>query len=728
MRTRHYPPILLIALGLLFSINLHAAVTVGLTTKTSTTSKDAATGETYTGAEKLTVTRSKGSATSEYLNGDKGMNYGSATNNYSVMCYKNGTSYSSFQTEQYIGYSVTVAEGYTFSISSLEALMYASANITYKVAIEDVNGNELYSATTTPSNYKSQTNGFGITNTSLASNADLQNLKGTFYVKAYFCCSSTGKYLCFPKLQLTGDVVVAAAKSQWDKPTFAQGDYNGESLTYPVTISSEEGTTITYAVGTGAEQTTTTNSVTIDVAPLTSIKATASGEGYDVSEQATFTTAATPAVATPTLTIGSYDYINGGYPVTPSCATDGATLTYTVSGAEPMECESGKPLYAVNTTVSVTAAKKGYVSATSEEVTLYIAPTDDYSIPFQVKTDTYDKDKDHEYISYTIPGTYIAGINNADSKNNLKFRSNKASLTMVNGSTIANAIEIKVNEGYVIDKLYLKDFKANRDGIITISHVYVDGVEKTFAEMGRTDESITMNASGGAYTTAKAFSNLNATRSIIIELTNGTYGSGSPVDQFRAAIQTEYHSATLTLGQNGYSTFAADYDYTFTGAQAYKAAYDDATSTVSLTEITGTVPANEGIIFKGTEGETVTITKSVLPGEELTGNSLTGVTASTEAFLPGTNYVLASNGTATAFVKMATDKQVADMIGKAYLNIPSSGATPVAFYINATPTGVTAVEKAEENIDAPAYNIVGQRVASSAKGLVIIGGRKFINK
>lgn len=713
MRTKHYPPILLIALGLLFSINLHAANDVTVTWDSFLSSAPAST---------ATVTPEIAIITTEAASNTTEQNGG-----YTVDNVKYARFYAKVAADAgYVQCSFKVADNYVFVPSSLNiAAAGSGTTVTLKVQIS-TDGTSWTEVTSDALNRYDSSNTGPWSEISKSLTIGKCSMVYIRLIPTIAAASNT-KYLLVKSISISG-TWSENAKTQWNKPTFAQGDYNGESLTYPVTISSEEGTTITYAVGTGAEQTTTTNSVTIDVAPLTSIKATVSGEGYAVSEQATFTTAATPAVATPTLTIGSYDYINGGYPVTPSCATDGATLTYTVSGAEPVECESGKPLYAVNTAVSVTAAKKGYVSATSEEVTLNIVPTDDYSIPFQGKTDTYDKNKDHKYISYTIPGTYIAGINNADSKNNLKFRSNKASLTMVNGSTIANAIEIKVNEGYVIDKLYLKDFKANRDGIITISHVYVDGVEKTFAEMGRTDESITMNASVGAYTTAKAFSNLNATRSIIIELTNGTYGSGSPVDQFRAAIQTEYHSATLTLGQNGYSTFAADYDYTFTGAQAYKAAYDDATSTVSLTEITGTVPANEGIIFKGTEGETVTITKSVLPGEELTGNSLTGVTASTEAFLPGTNYVLASNGTATAFVKMATGKQVADMIGKAYLNIPSSGATPAVFYINATPTGVTAVEKAEENIDAPAYNIAGQRVASSAKGLVIIGGRKFINK
>lgn len=43
-------------------------------------------------------------------------------------------------------------------------------------------------------------------------------------------------------------------------------------------------------------------------------------------------------------------------------------------------------------------------------------------------------------------------------------------------------------------------------------------------------------------------------------------------------------------------------------------------------------------------------------------------------------------------------------------------------------TGIENVENVEVDVNAPAYNIAGQRVNESAKGIIIKGGKKFINK
>ncbi len=49
--------------------------------------------------------------------------------------------------------------------------------------------------------------------------------------------------------------------------------------------------------------------------------------------------------------------------------------------------------------------------------------------------------------------------------------------------------------------------------------------------------------------------------------------------------------------------------------------------------------------------------------------------------------------------------------------------------INATPTGIDTVKADTKfNADAPAYNMAGQRVNSSFKGMVIKDGKKFMNK
>lgn len=44
------------------------------------------------------------------------------------------------------------------------------------------------------------------------------------------------------------------------------------------------------------------------------------------------------------------------------------------------------------------------------------------------------------------------------------------------------------------------------------------------------------------------------------------------------------------------------------------------------------------------------------------------------------------------------------------------------------PTGISNVSVSKAAVDAPAYNIAGQRVAKNAKGLIICNGKKYLNK
>lgn len=706
MRTIFTPPYLLLAIGLLFSINLKAADNVTITWDKFLSSSPASSA-TVTGTTDDIVIIDKTTYTTD-INGTKNID---------------GIGYARYyaKTAEHAGYvqcALHLAENNFFTPLSIR-VNALGAGTTVRLIIQISNdGNSWQDVTsanlaTDDSGTWTNQNITGITNTS------------KFYIRLIPIGGyDTGKYLIIKSITISGNVD-KTDKTNWNKPAISAGTFDTVSEKYPVTITSEEGTTIKYTVGTGEEQQSESNSVTINVGASTSVTAVATGDGYVDSQTATYTTP-TPSVATPTLKIGSYDYIKKGYAVTPSCTTAGVTLSYQIGSAAAVTCE-GTTFYApAGSAVTVIASKAGY-TATSASVTLNVAPDDENSCPFQVTNDDYEKNQDHTYISYTIPGTYIAGT---DGETGLKFRSNRSSVTKVGGNTIATAFEITVNEGYVIDKVNLKKFISNRNGIITIDHVYVDGVEKTFAEMGREDESVTMNTSSGSKTELESFDNLNARSSIIFALTNGTYGTGKTVDQFRAVIQPEYHKV-ITVGKNGYSTFAADYNYTFTGAQAYKAAYNSKNPTVvTLADITGVVPAGTGVIFKGTEGDEVTITKSATPAEAISDNALTGVTVNTTAFSAGTNYVLASKGETTAFVKMADGKQVKDMIGKAYLNIPEKGevSTPTSLRIVADPTSVNVIEVAEKTEAAPIYNVAGQRVNSNMKGMLITGGKKYINK
>lgn len=98
----------------------------------------------------------------------------------------------------------------------------------------------------------------------------------------------------------------------------------------------------------------------------------------------------------------------------------------------------------------------------------------------------------------------------------------------------------------------------------------------------------------------------------------------------------------ITLGASGYSTYATNFKYKVSGATVYKATVNGAKTAVTLTEVTDAViPANEGVILKGEEGEKVAIAESSSAASDFTGNELVGVLTPTLA--QANWYVLATN-------------------------------------------------------------------------------------
>lgn len=134
-------------------------------------------------------------------------------------------------------------------------------------------------------------------------------------------------------------------------------------------------------------------------------------------------------------------------------------------------------------------------------------------------------------------------------------------------------------------------------------------------------------------------------------------------------------SHTLTLGQNGYSTFAGEHNFTVSGAgTAYVADYDAINSKVVLTAIhpDAVIEQGAGIVLRGAQaGDEVTITFTDEVAD-IDNTGLEGVISSTTS-IADNPYVIASNGTQTAFVKAGAYGTVAALMHKAYLNGTTNG-------------------------------------------------------
>ena len=177
---------------------------------------------------------------------------------------------------------------------------------------------------------------------------------------------------------------------------------------------------------------------------------------------------------------------------------------------------------------------------------------------------------------------------------------------------------------------------------------------------------------------------------------------------------------TPTIGKNGYSTYCSDYAFTVSGATAYKATCDG--ETVTLEEISGAIPAGEGVILRGTEGATATLLYAA-SAPAVANNALKGVNSETTAFAEGDNYVLASNGTQTAFVNMAAGKAVADMMNKAYLNLPAGSAVKSVLFIDEdNTTAVAGVAEAKAEVKAVKLMTKDGLLIKTANGIVNAAG------
>ena len=168
------------------------------------------------------------------------------------------------------------------------------------------------------------------------------------------------------------------------------------------------------------------------------------------------------------------------------------------------------------------------------------------------------------------------------------------------------------------------------------------------------------------------------------------------------------------------------------GVTAYYAKTVNST-TVSLKKIENGIPANQGVVVKGSEGIYEFVSTSTV--DEITSNLFDGVT-SDKAFDDSEIYVLAGS-----------DNEKAKPIFKLYDSGSSSGVTLSAYksYLLASnvsglartlqfgfdddeTTGISDVRINTENGTTQYYDLSGRRVTQPTKGLYIVNGKKVIIK
>ena len=208
-------------------------------------------------------------------------------------------------------------------------------------------------------------------------------------------------------------------------------------------------------------------------------------------------------------------------------------------------------------------------------------------------------------------------------------------------------------------------------------------------------------------------------------VSSGGYVSSYKGDQFAAWNLVEVSSVKLTVGETGYATAYFPFAVTIpAGVTAYTVAAA-ADGVATLSKLSGTIPANTGVVLSGTANTPCTfeIAADVAAVE---GNMLEGMTIATEVHAGTKAYILANGSKGVGFYLLSQDDRTI-AANKAYL-IVDDAAEPSAVFSLKLDGGLTGIEGVENVAGkAPAYDLQGRRLPQvPTKGLYIQNGKKVI--
>lgn len=442
-------------------------------------------------------------------------------------------------------------------------------------------------------------------------------------------------------------------------------------------------------------------------------------------DDVTLTLATAPAVATPTFSVAEGSYLEAQN-VELTCATDGATIYYTLDGSTPTtESTQYTSAIAVSTTTTIKAiaVKDGessnVASATYTFPTVYaniaalIAanPTEAYlrltdaQVYYVNGKYMYIGDATASLCFYNTNLTYTAGqrLNGTALVTYTVFKNlpevtavSDNQLVATNGEPTSVVMDVAdVDASKASTLVEITGTISNPDGNKT---AYIDGLK------------IYDNFSLGLV------SGLNAGDNVVIKGIVIVYNEDIEVAPIDLAVVAG--TETVTIGSAGYKTFVSSKAVSFnaTGVKAYTAKYTD--GYVALTEV-NTIPANTPVILEAAAGEYEI--NEVAEAEAVENNELK-VSDGTAAV--GENiYVLADGNNGVGFYRWIGASSLS--AGKVYMEIAAeAGVREFVGFGNAT-----AIESVlERNADKAIYSLAGQRVNKAQKGIFIVNGKKVVIK
>lgn len=281
----------------------------------------------------------------------------------------------------------------------------------------------------------------------------------------------------------------------------------------------------------------------------------------------------------------------------------------------------------------------------------------------------------------------------------------------------------ETTEELPLDVVSLEELKNNYDKYESC-RVKVLGVTISKEFTDRTGE---ISQNGAAIDLRAGDAQITVTRNDIADIIGfpGVYDFAKQLDVWEQSAISPITVETLTPAASGYATYAADYavNYSEQGLTAYTVKVAADNSKVSATPFTGVVPAGKAVLVKGTAGQKYTLTPATTTADETFDTDLLASDGTVTA--DGAQHFAFGTKNGVSGFKLVKSGVVIP-VKKGYLFISNAGAKEF-FAFEGETTGISAVETAPAT-DGNVYNMAGQRVSKNYKGLVIVGGKKYLNK
>lgn len=190
-------------------------------------------------------------------------------------------------------------------------------------------------------------------------------------------------------------------------------------------------------------------------------------------------------------------------------------------------------------------------------------------------------------------------------------------------------------------------------------------------------------------------------------------------------------SESLTTAASGFATYAASYsvNYSNLGLTCYQISLDEANKKVAYTPYTGVVPANKAVLVQGEASKEYTLTKVDADDNNTFSTDLQASDGTIKA-ANNLYYAFSTKNGVSGFYRVQNDLTIPK--GRGYLQLSNaSEAKFFSFDGGVGTTGIGNIENIEEQIildNATIYNLAGQRVSKDYKGVIIVNGKKMVNK